>query len=525
MFISKQTVTLISTMGTDLTVTNAARVSFGAQIQQLEPKDHKLIKYLADHKHMCYDDQTEVLTQTGWKLFKDVEPEQDDKVAAITDEGFIQWEIPTHLYQSHYTGKMFKLETTHLNFCVTPNHNMWFSQRHSKGFHPPELIRMDKIATNDGRMFTTAEVQESGTYDDYWNGKLVGFYLGDGFLYSAQQCAFRFKKNRKILAVKEILSELNIEFREQQQAGDVILIKFSCRHIPPYLWDKKAATKYYSGAGFDSKKYLQGLLDGLLQSDGHKHRSAYQYTSISTQLLQDVANVATLLGHSVTFHRDGKSISLKSRSTAPRINDIRLGTKNKPKIIDYHGTIYCATVSTGKLFVRRKGKQLISGNSPFEHCSATFRISTSLPISKQIMRHRTFSYNEISRRYTDKNIEFYVPPHFRKQAVSNRQASEGRLSSLDNEAATSLYARTCRETYKAYRVLIEKGVCKEQARKVLSGALMTEFYLTGNLRNLVHFINLRIDKAAQGEVQEIAVKMRDELLKIYPISMEALMNV
>lgn len=160
--------------------------------------------------------------------------------------------------------------------------------------------------------------------------------------------------------------------------------------------------------------------------------------------------------------------------------------------------------------------------STFEHCSATFRISTTLYISKQIMRHRTFSYNEISRRYTARDVEFYIPTQFRQQSKSNRQASGGNLDNLDNLAAFDLYARSCRESYDTYQVLLAKGVCREQARGVLPQTTMTHFYMTGNLRNWAHFLGLRLPKDAQGEIQEIAQMVRKELEQLYPVSLAAL---
>lgn len=142
--------------------------------------------------------------------------------------------------------------------------------------------------------------------------------------------------------------------------------------------------------------------------------------------------------------------------------------------------------------------------SPFEHLTLTVKVSVPLYIRSQIMRHRTFAYNEISRRYTDKDLEFYVPNTLRKQHTNNRQASEGEIDSLNNEilcTAIMMHQSKCLEFY---NILIEKGVCREQARGVLSQDLMTEFYMTGNLRNWAHFIDLRKHEGAQKEVQDVA---------------------
>jgi thymidylate synthase (FAD) len=161
--------------------------------------------------------------------------------------------------------------------------------------------------------------------------------------------------------------------------------------------------------------------------------------------------------------------------------------------------------------------------SPFEHLTLTVKISVPLYIRSQIMRHRTFAYNEISRRYTDKNLEFYVPNTLRKQHSNNRQASEGEIDPLNNEilaTAIMLHQSKCLEFY---NLLIEKGVCREQARGVLPQNLMTEFYMTGNLRNWAHFIELRQHEGAQYEVQLVANDVKKILIDKFGYAAEVLM--
>lgn len=159
--------------------------------------------------------------------------------------------------------------------------------------------------------------------------------------------------------------------------------------------------------------------------------------------------------------------------------------------------------------------------SPFEHCTLTCIVKVPLYIRSQIHRHRTFSYNEISRRYTDKNMEFYIPNEFRKQHKSNRQASEGKID--DSDLAYSFFATTheaCLEHY-LYAINI-LGMCREQARGLLPQNLMTEFYMTGNLRNWAHFIKLREHEGAQYEVQLVAEKTKEILIDKFGYSAEVL---
>lgn len=168
-------------------------------------------------------------------------------------------------------------------------------------------------------------------------------------------------------------------------------------------------------------------------------------------------------------------------------------------------------------FLSREGH-----TSVFEHQSATFLIECPLFIRSQIMRHRTFSYNEISRRYTSEQIAFWKPTTYRKQATKNKQCSEGELGS--SLMVGSYYKWAVSDSLKSYNDLLSAGVCREQARAVLPQSLLTRFYMTGNLRNWAHFLKLRLDSHAQPEVQIIAQRIEAELRKLWPLPMDALME-
>lgn len=162
--------------------------------------------------------------------------------------------------------------------------------------------------------------------------------------------------------------------------------------------------------------------------------------------------------------------------------------------------------------------------SPFEHNVLTVIIECPLYIRSQIHRHRTFSYNEISRRYTAENLEFFVPETMRKQAKSNRQASEGELDDRAAQTAIVLMEEAHKQAREFFDDLIALGVPREQARGVLPQNLMTKFYMTGNLRNWAHFVKLRLDKHAQGEVQVIGKQVLEILQEKFPEATKALLG-
>lgn len=166
--------------------------------------------------------------------------------------------------------------------------------------------------------------------------------------------------------------------------------------------------------------------------------------------------------------------------------------------------------------------------STLEHNVVTFKFVVPLFVRSQHHRHRTWSYNEISRRYTDKDIQFYLPNNFRTQHESNRQASNieevidprvyGDLAVLTASELLRLRTRDCLDTF---NVMLEAGVCREQARMILPQNLYTEYYGTVNLNNLLKFIDLRTHEGAQWEIQKLAEACLDIITDLWPVSVQS----
>ena len=172
--------------------------------------------------------------------------------------------------------------------------------------------------------------------------------------------------------------------------------------------------------------------------------------------------------------------------------------------------------------------------STLEHNSVTFRFCVPLFIRSQHHRHRTWSYNEISRRYTDVDLRFYEPLAYRTQHKSNRQASNAEelinpdISHSHPEMAfpvttpaADLVRLHHKETLDLFDKLLAAGVCREQARGVLPQNLYTEYYGTVNLNNLLKFIDLRTHDGAQWEIQQVAKACLDIATELWPITVGA----
>ncbi len=170
-------------------------------------------------------------------------------------------------------------------------------------------------------------------------------------------------------------------------------------------------------------------------------------------------------------------------------------------------------------------------SSPFEHCTLTFKFTVPLFIRSQHHRHRTWAYNEISRRYTSVDIKFYEPKEFRTQHKSNRQASNDELIDPILEynraglpvstTASSMVSAHHKECMKLFDSLLQNGVCREQARGVLPQNLYTQYFGTVSLHNLLKFIQLRSHEGAQWEIQQVAEACLEIAEEFFPNSVHA----
>lgn len=162
--------------------------------------------------------------------------------------------------------------------------------------------------------------------------------------------------------------------------------------------------------------------------------------------------------------------------------------------------------------------------SPFEQVVFTFMVKCPISVARQWQRHRTWSYNEVSTRYSKvEDGEVYLPElsRFKSQDLKNRQGSGLELSETVQQAARNIVASVQFSQTQAYQELLKLGVSRETARGVLSLDTYTQFFGTVNLHNLLHFIELRVDQHAQWEIQQYALAISDMIEHVVPATMSA----
>jgi len=172
--------------------------------------------------------------------------------------------------------------------------------------------------------------------------------------------------------------------------------------------------------------------------------------------------------------------------------------------------------------------------SPFEHGSMTFRISAPIFVFREFMRHRIgWSYNEVSGRYKKLEPKFYIYPSERPLIQEGSSAhpvlahGEKDLTVSTNNTAQLAY----KNAWEMYELLLQDGVAYEVARAVLPVGIYSEMYVTCNPRSLMAFLSLRVDAEnarfetkPQWEIEQVAKKMEEYLVMLYPATYDAFNN-
>jgi thymidylate synthase (FAD) len=160
--------------------------------------------------------------------------------------------------------------------------------------------------------------------------------------------------------------------------------------------------------------------------------------------------------------------------------------------------------------------------SPLEMVSACLEIETTRDIARQILRHRSFSFQEFSQRYADptKDLSF-VLREARLQDTKNRQNSVENTNLALAAWWEERQKRVIKEAEEAYAWAIENGIAKEQARAVLpEGLTVSRLYMNGTLRSWIHFIELRSANGTQKEHQEVARQCAKVIAEVFPLANE-----
>jgi thymidylate synthase (FAD) len=161
--------------------------------------------------------------------------------------------------------------------------------------------------------------------------------------------------------------------------------------------------------------------------------------------------------------------------------------------------------------------------SVFEQAIIKIHVKCPIFVARQWLRHRTWSYNELSLRYSEASDEMFSPEidTIKQQSKLNKQGGDQQLTSEESYTIKGAIEGVCQSSMAQYSGLVNKGLAREMARVVLPVAAYTEFYATVDIHNLMHFLALRMKPAAQYEIRVFANALFEILSTHFPMTAEA----
>jgi thymidylate synthase (FAD) len=543
-------VRLDDAMASDLSVVNAARVSFARRKEEMDDSDAGLIRFLMRERHGCYDDSTDVLTDSGWKRWPDVNG--TELFATLTRDGQLAYQPALRLVHKEFCGHLVGFEGMSLDLRVTPDHRVLAASMTTRAgrAQPAFTLRpAHSVLWRPHRHVATAE----------WSGpkparmtfgnvhvpsrpflQLVGFFVGDGSLPRANHLSFNLRKPREIAFLQRVCGEAELPLKRWGKKL-AVQITPAMRELFASCYEAREKVIPRELLGL-SPDLLEGLWEGLLQSDGSVQErpggtDRETFYTTSRKLADQVQELALKLGRSASVrpHRhqpgDGHYGSkarwrvtvYSGRNSRPALCRTEEQADSQMGVELYDGTIHCVEVPNGTLYVRRNGYPVWCGNTPFEHNAFRFHVRTPLFVAREWFRHRIGSYNEFSMRYARATDEFYVP------ALEDVRTQIGKPGSYSFEPVSDEVAQATRDelaavyaaAYAAYERLVEAGVARELARAVMPVGAYTEFYWTVNARALMNFVSLRSAETAQREIRRYADAVELLFAEWMPVTYEA----
>lgn len=538
-------------MASDLSVVNAARVSFARRKDEMDEADEGLIRFLMRDRHGCYDEKTEVLTGDGWKRWPDVTGRES--FATLSPVGELEYQPALRVVHKEIHGPMIAFKGASVDLRVTPDHRVLATplapREGSHGHAPYVLAPALDVLWKAHRHVATARWDGVVTPTFRFDGiavpaepflRLVGFFIGDGYLPPAPHIQFNIRKEREIRFLETVVADAGLEVRLWGKARCVSLTP-SMRTVFERCYAEREKTIPRELLAL-SPELLAALFDGLMESDGSTTVRAsgtprHTYYTTSRRLADDVQELALRLGGSASVRphavRPGDGhfgskprfrVTIYSgRNSRPALCRTRAAGGEQMDVEGYDGTVHCVEVPNGTLYVRRNGYPVWSGNTPFEHNSFRFHIRAPIFVTREWMRHRVGSFNEFSMRYARATDDFYVPE------PDDVRSQVGKPGAYSFEPVSPELAEQAREdlravyehAYTTYERLVEAGVARELARSVIPVGAYTEFFWTINARSLMNFVSLRAAETAQREIRRYAEACERFLAALMPVTYDA----
>lgn len=491
----------------------------------------------------CYSEDTEVLTDAGWKFFQELQGYE--RFATLNQSNFeIQYLPATNFITENYSGRMVHIRSSMVDLLVTPNHRMLFFDfdKRSKSaktwkidqaealvgkrirlktdglWNAPDISEMVipsitmAVTRHDlGSVYQRSFEELRIPFDSF--ATFAGFYSAEGSLNhsvggSYRVCLYQDKHSPSYEQIQNSIRNMGFPLFDFPTRGDIRVMGTYSLQLYRYLerFGKNALSKRVPREIKEaSARQIRLYLDSYVKGDGSIYKGHRMIYTSSPGMADDLQELALKAGYSALVRKVDRTgqkrynvkiggmigqscpnyvVSFRQKaSLAPMINQMRRHKRNQIFSEPYSGKVYCVTVPpNGLLYVRRKGRPVWSGNS------------------HQLVRHRIASYDQESQRFSAVEREDFVTP----PSVQN------------NPKALAIYEEFLKSSVETFRKLKELEVPKEDARFILPQSIGTKLVVTANARSLMHFFWQRMASEAQWEIRELANQMLKECKKVTP---------
>ena len=307
----------------------------------------------------CYDSETQILTNKGFKLFKDLK--EEDKVAQVLDNGHYEFVKPLKYVAQEYQGDMYKFsdQKGKIDLLVTPNHRMIINQNGKE-----KIIFAEEMSSNGyhGQKMMRSARQGSGCYKLTNLERLMIAFQADGsFQTGTNKIRFSFSKQRKMERLESILNEEEIGFNKYFLSDGRVEYNIDINaelFSKDFSWVDVPNISYY---------YAKEFIEELSYWDAtRRSENRFKFDTTNELVIKSVELISIAAGYGVLIskHEDNRKEHFSDVYTAHIMKDNTIGGQAwKKEKVQYDGKVYCVQVPSGKVIVKRNNSTLVCGNS------------------------------------------------------------------------------------------------------------------------------------------------------------------
>jgi len=333
----------------------------------------------------CYSNDTEILTINGWKLFKNLL--KTDKVATLENDE-LKFVLPSEYITTDYKGKMLHQKTKFINLLVTPNHRLWVKKRKSKNFEfipaeeAPRHISYSRTAkwnSNEERYFVLPPIKINRKNQIIYNKILMDNWLAFFGIWTAEGCTIRdhYKvvisqhKKENLDTIANVIRKCGFHYNYSVKNGDFVI---RSKRLFEYLKQFGHSENRFIPMEIKclSSRQLNILYNYLMLGNGSIGKDGKCYYTKSKSLADDFQEILLKIGLSGQIKYSEQKFTGRNRLSTTKIYRVCISNKKSIRVnsvkdnrewIDYDGKIYCVTVPSHLLYVRREGKPVWCGNT------------------------------------------------------------------------------------------------------------------------------------------------------------------